>query len=156
MKEFKKKLISRQKLLIVICILMAATCLFSIAAECGLLKFLPEISTEEYFIHRMRGFLCGFSLSVFVVMLIRILRNRKALKNEELLKKQFITESDERTKQIMVETRSTTMLIIAYLLCIAIVISGYINYTVHCTLIYVMFGIGLITAICRMIYSKKY
>lgn len=156
MKEFKKKLISRQKLLIVICVLMAVTCLFSIAAECGLLKFLPELNTEEYFVHRMRGFLCGFSLSVFAVMLIRILQNRKALKNEEQLKKQFIAESDERTKQIMVETRSTTLLIVLCLMCIAIVISGYINYTVHCTLIYVLFGIGLITAVCKAIYSKKY
>lgn len=103
-----------------------------------------------------RGIQIGIFIGVALVTLYYIGKLRNTLKNEELLKKLYIEENDERKKLIQQKTGSTTTIIVGFSISIAIIIAGFYNFVVLITLFVTLFYLAIIKRIVKYYYNRKY
>lgn len=90
------------------------------------------------------------------VAIMRIIQITTYLKDDEKLRKQYIKQSDERTKNIREKSFSTSFNIYIVLACIGMVISDFFNPYVAMTLqttVIIMIAINILT---YLYFSKKY
>lgn len=99
----------------------------------------------------MRGLKNG---KVQNLALIRIIRYRKALRNDKELQIQYNKENDERMKAIQAKAGMPMILISSIIMVIAGIIIGYSNMVVFYTLIAAAVIQLVIACITKFIYTK--
>ena len=89
------------------------------------------------------------------VMVVGLVMNRRALKDEIKLKKQYIRETDERAWQIAYRSGHTSYWFDAFGLLLAAIIGGYFSPVVAVTCICCLLYICLVRLGLKLYYSAK-
>jgi len=107
-----------------------------------------------------KGFGSAFNIGVIYgimsVAILFIIRNNKALKDDEKLKKLYIAETDERNLSIYQKAGSTGMNTITVGLLIGACVSIYFNMTVFFTLLGACLFVSLVRGVFKLYYHKRY
>ena len=105
------------------------------------------------FVH---GFSCGYALVVIFGTVFYWRKVQKALKDEEVLKKLYIAETDERKIFIQNKVGGSGMPLAVFLLSFAAVIACYFNMVVTYTLIAAALGLAMMMLFFKLYYRNKY
>lgn len=150
MNNYKHTLKNRLKLLIGLNVL-------AIACICATLWLSQTINNGE---EMLNGMVTGFQVGIFfglqMIMVIQIVRYRKALKNEQLLKAMQIHETDERSKWIQGKIGSTGFQISVGGILFTSILAGFFDQTVFLTLFGVTFFIVSVKFSLKIYYMNKY
>lgn len=144
MEEFKRIIQKRNLILkgsILVCIILSI-----------MFYVIPIEKTYEIGI----SFQLGICIGILFLGLLGIYKYSKALKDEQMLKKLYIEEHDERKMMIKQKVGQSSLITIVLSLAIITCVSAYMNMLVTKTLICVIYGILFITLIFKIYYSKKY
>lgn len=101
------------------------------------------------------GFIAGAAFGVMALFIVGLIMNLRALRNEKALKKQYIKETDERSRQITVMGKSAGATIFLLLSVPAAIILGYFNVTVFITCIGCVLALSLLMACSKLYFSRK-
>lgn len=113
LEDFRKSLTNQIKVLIGLEFLGAFTCLL-----CLLSEFTSLFKVSEY----ISGFLLGFGMALIAISTVNIIRKRKILKDEALLKKERLKYTDERNVLISTHATGVATLILLFTLYICFII----------------------------------
>lgn len=102
-----------------------------------------------------QGLVAGVFVSLMFASIVFCTSMGVTLRNEELLKKRYIEENDERNNEIAKKTTQTSSLISLYLTAIAVIVSGFFSEVVSITLAVDMTVGVIITVAVKAYYSKK-
>jgi len=92
---------------------------------------------------------------MIAISVINIYRNRKALKNDKLLKEMYINSVDERKKQITLQSAKASFFIILASMLIASIVFRFISMTVSIVLTCCMMFILIVYFAVTAYYNKK-
>lgn len=150
MEEYKKKLKSRQLLL-----------LSGILGTNSTVSLTNSI-TRNYMVGdaHSKDFILGFQASLITVLIgflfFSFIKTTRAIRNPERLKNLYIAENDERRLFIMQKSGFYGMNLAMYGLAIATIAAGYFNYTVFFSLLGACLFVGLIRVVFKVYYRMKY
>lgn len=106
------------------------------------------------------GFIRWFSAGIFLVievfLAVYIYKYKASINNEQLLKKIYIAENDERTHMILQRTGEAGMTICSIALAFATVVAGFFNITVFYTLLAVTAFVAMVKLVFKIYYRYKY
>ena len=105
--------------------------------------------------HRDGNGTLGFLGAMIAISVMNIHRNRKALKDEKLLKEMYINSVDERKKQILLQASKTSFFIILASMLIASIVFRFISMTVSIVLTCCMAFIIIVYFAVTAYYNKK-
>jgi uncharacterized membrane protein len=119
-------------------------------------RFTSYISFIEKLIpEHISAFSGGLALSATFILILSAAKYTKALHNEEILKKLYITETDERNVMIRTKTGGTAVnIILATLICAAL-IGGIFNETVFYTLFATLLFDAILMVTLKFYYKKN-
>ena len=115
----------------------------------------PPVGSDERWHSFYNGFIAGAAFCVMALFLVGLIMNLRALRNEKAMKKQYIKENDERSRQIALMGKSTGATIFTLLLVPAAIILGYFNVTVFVSCIGCVLALCLLMAGSKLYYSRK-
>lgn len=142
MKEYRKKYEKRFWMSIIMCCVLP-TIFFA-------MRFFFK-DTSDF----SQGLVAGVFVSLMFVSIVFCTSMGVTLRNEELLKKRYIEETDERNNEIAKKTMQTSSFISLYLTAIAVIVSGFFSEIISITLaIDIMVG-AIITVAVKAYYKKK-
>lgn len=101
------------------------------------------------------GYITGICFAALILSVISIILNIRALKNKDYLKKLYIKENDERTKEITCMAGKKSYFIEAGVLGLGTIVGGYFNITVSLTCLVGLICLAIIRASLAAYYSKK-
>ena len=101
------------------------------------------------------GFIAGAAFGVMALFIVGLVMNLRALRSEKALKKQYIKETDERSRQITAMGKSAGATIFLLLMVPAAIILGYFNVTVFITCIGCVLALSLLMACSKLYFSRK-
>ena len=156
MEQFKEKLKITNCFLFIGCLVLAVSAIFAAGSELGWFHILQPVAGDSHWQSTWFGFIAGASCGVFALMLVCLIRNCLALKDEKKLKKLYAKEHDERTIQIVTLARNTAMQILLLSGLVATVIAGYFSITVSLTILACMFTSSVLSMLLMGYYSKKF
>ena len=104
----------------------------------------------------IHGSQAGFFIGIQLIMVINITKYRKALKNDEKLKKLYVEETDERTKLIQDKIGGVGFNFTLASIATAAVVSGFFNEIVFKSLAGVLIFIVLVKASLKLYYKNKF
>jgi hypothetical protein len=102
------------------------------------------------------GFTAGFVSSLSVCLVIYIVRNVRALRSEEKLRKMFIAETDERSVMLLEKSLYITVCLLVFIVSAAALVAVFINVTVAITLVSVLVLLGLLWLVVDTVVRLKY
>ena len=149
MDEFKKKLIAQQLLLTVG--LLGACC--AVMLTRNYVKAASASETVQAFIE---GFQVGILVALLGALLYFIIRNILAMRNQERMKKLYVSETDERRQFIRQQSGSVGMNIVLYGLAAGTVVAGNFNDTIFFALLGACLFVSLVRGFLKLYYRKKY
>lgn len=120
----------------------------------ALLGVIRPVAAGEHFQGFWNGFIAGASFGVMALMIIGIIIDARALKNEQRLRKLYIKWSDERTRAICDKAKSTAANIFLLGMLPVTVIGGYFSVTVFFSLLGAELFMAVTTNICKLYYKK--
>ena len=101
-------------------------------------------------------FLSSFGVAMVVVGLARVRKYRMITKTEETVRKQEITETDERNLEIINRARSAAFSIYLLLLAVGVIVLSLFGlHEVARWISFAVFLLVLIYWICYLVYRKK-
>ena len=100
------------------------------------------------------GFQCGLLTTLLFVLFSSLLKYRKALKDDKLLKQLYYKENDERMCYIHQQVGKSSLQVTMLILVIATVIVGYFNFTAFLTMLAVILLQGLIQIALKWYYTN--
>lgn len=154
MEQYKKKLQSENIVFVIVIVILAGFMALTFAGEKGLLPLAP-VAGGRHWQSSWRGFCGGLASTLLVVMIVGLIRNRLALKNQEKLKKLYIRQNDEREWEIYTKALCAAMRVCLLLGMAAVVIVGYFNATAGLTLLIAIFCVSWICLGFKLYYRKK-
>lgn len=101
------------------------------------------------------GSLSGFCGAMMAVSFLRVAKTKRALRDDEVLKKRYIQDSDERNNEIFKETAKTSFLISITGLSLAAVASSFFSDIVSCTLSCCVGFVFIVYFSAAFYYNKK-
>ena len=155
MEQYKEKLKITNLFLIIGCIVLAIFAVLAIGSELGWFHILKPVAGDSHWHSRWNGFVTGASCGIFALLLVSLIRNRRALKDEKQLKKLYVKEHDERTIQILTLARNTAMQILLMGGLVAVVIAGYFSITVSLTILACIFAASITSLLLVAYYNNK-
>lgn len=155
MEHFKEKLRITNLFLIIGCLVLAVFALLAVGSELGWFSILQPIAGDDHWQSAWFGFVTGASCGIFALMLVGLIRNHRALKDEKKLKKLYVKENDERSIQILTLARNTAMQILLLGGLVAVVIAGYFSITVSLTILACILVSSITSLLLVGYYSKK-
>ena len=155
MEQYKDKLKITNFFLCIGCLVLAVFVLLAGGCELGWFRIIQPVTGDSHWHSSWNGFIVGAGCGVFALMLVTLVRNCQALKDEKKLKKLYIKEYDERTVQIVTLARNTAMQILLLAGLVAVVISGYFSITVSLTILACIFTSSITSLLLMGYYSKK-
>ncbi len=142
MEKFKEKILKRTLFMSLVTILIAITYLvFSLNRD-----NLPSVPDF------IRGFHTGSFAGVELVAVFFLAKYVGSLRKDELLKKLYIEENDERTKTIMQKSGALGMVICMEGLALATIIAGFIDVKVFFSLLGALIFISLVRGVMKIYY----
>lgn len=148
MEEFRKKLIKQRKFYFILAIMSA---IFYIVVN---IYNNSDLNSLDY--KFLNGSRTGFIAGLFGISIANFISLGKCLKDDEKLKKRYIEQSDERTKDITIKASSATFTIMIILSAIAVFVSSFYNATVYYTILVSALASYIIYALSYLYYNKKY
>lgn len=149
MENYRKKLKIDNLFLLCACLVLA---LLQVLAIC---RIITPVTGDSHWLDMWSGFIVGASFGLMALFLIGIFGNLRALKNEARLKKLYIRETDERTRQVALLGKSSGNSIFLIAGLVAGIISGYFSITVCLTIIACVLADSVISVCCKLYYQKK-
>lgn len=144
--EYRKKLKRQNLIYLMIVIFMLA---------CSGILFVGTTGYELAIKDRAVGFLLGFFLSLSVVFMIYIIRNRRAMNDSEKLKKQRIAKTDERNLEIASKALQITGYVMATVLVLLSLIGSFISKNLMFTASSLLYVFLTSYLICYVYFRKK-
>ncbi|MDT2639377.1 hypothetical protein P7D31_04480 [Enterococcus dongliensis] len=144
--EYRKKLKRQNLIYLMIVIFMLA---------CSGILFVGTTWYELAIKDRAVGFLLGFFLSLSVVFMIYIIRNRRAMNDSEKLKKQRIAKTDERNLEIASKALQITGYVMATVLVLLSLIGSFISKNLMFTASSLLYVFLTSYLICYVYFRKK-
>ena len=155
MELFREK-IKVQNMAIGMCsLILSVFCFLAAAGEAGIIGFMAPATDNSHWQSMWRGMTMGMSAGIMIVLIVFLVRNILALKDEKRLKKLYVEANDEREIQIWTAARSTAMQIFLMFGVVAAIVAGYFSMTVSITIIACMFIQSMIGMGCSMYYRMK-
>ncbi len=155
MEQYREKLKLTQRIVTVAAVILFAFAIVAVIAQAGVLHITPETG-DSHWQSRWRGFVCGASCGLGILMLAWRIRIGKALRSEKELKKLFVEVHDERMNQIYTSARATAMQIFLIGGLVAAVVAGYFNVTVSITILACVFIHSILGGALKIYFSKKF
>ena len=155
MEQYKEKLKVENIFLAAGSILTALFAILAIGSELGILSIARPTVGDSHWHSGWYGYVTGASCGLFAVMLYRLVRNLRAIKDDKKLKKLYVQVHDERSAQIVILARNTAMQLLLWLGLTASVIAGYFSITVSTTILVCTFTASLLSLILVGYYRKK-
>ena len=155
MEQFKEKLKIENRIIAILCVILATFTVLGFVAEAGLVQLTP-VSGDSHWQSMWRGMLSGASFGVLALMLLALIRGTQALKDEKKLKKLYIKSNDERQIQIWTAARASSMQVSLLIGLVAGMIIGYFNMIVGITILAVETIHALIGGCFKLYYNRKY
>lgn len=144
----KRYIIVKRKMIATICLLI-----FPI-----ILMILMEVITAVLE-HELGSLVFGLRYFLFVflesIVVYKLVRYTKMVKNRNYLRKIEIHRLDERNQSINLRASSLTLKTLFYVIVFSIIIFGFIDIVVFYTLLFSLFVVGSIYIIIKYIYTKK-
>lgn len=97
----------------------------------------------------------GLLGALFAISFCNIIKGRKALKNDDMLKEIYIRNTDERNIQITKEAANASFHAIVIGIALATVIANFISVTVSCTLSICLAFIFVVNGALSAYYNSK-
>ena len=113
------------------------------------------VGADEIWQGFYNGFIAGAAFVVMALFIVGLIMNLRALRNEKAMKKQYIKETDERSRQIAVMGKSAGATIFLLLMVPAAIILGYFNVTVFITCIGCILALSLLMGGAKLYFSRK-
>ena len=154
MEQYKKKLQLENMVFVIVIVILAGFMALAFAGEEGLLPLAP-VAGDSHWGSSWRGFCAGMASALLVVMIVRLIQNRLALKNQEKLKKLYIRQNDEREWEIYTKALCAAMRVCLLLGLAAVVIVSYFSATAGLTLLIAIFCASWICLGFKFYYRKK-
>lgn len=104
----------------------------------------------------IHGFQVGIFVGIQIVMLVCVRKYKKALLNEDELKKLYIEENDERIKLIKDKIGGVGLNFSLVAIAAAAVISGFFNELIFLTLVGVLVFIIIVKVFLKIYYKNKF
>ena len=156
MEQYKEKIKVQNGFAMICCLVLAVFAVLAIGTELGWFNILSPVTGDSHWQSTWHGYISGISCGVFALLLVVLIRNRRALKDEKKLKALYVKEHDERTIQIATLARNTAMQILLPAGLVASVIAGYFSVTVSMTILACTFFSSGIILFLMNNYSKKF
>ena len=154
MEQFKEKLKAQTRNNVYSIIIWISVCVLGFVFEAG--DILTPISGNSHWTSMWHGFISGVACGFLVLMVVALIRNLRAMKDEKALRKLYIAETDERNIKIWTSARATAMQTFLMLGLAAGIVAGYFNMTVSITILACVVVHSLIGLLCKVYYSKKF
>lgn len=156
MEEFKEKLKFQNIITAICCFILAAFSFLAALGEAGIVPFFKPVGGDSHWQSMWRGFVSGAAFGMLAIMIFGLVRSIRALHSEAALKKLYVKDNDERTKEIIKSAQAAayrTLLIIGL---VAVIVAGYFSVTVSITILVCItvaawLGLGL-----KIYYNKKF
>lgn len=155
METYREKLKIQNIVLGLACLILTAFCILGFAAETGLVELAP-VTGDSHWQSEWRGFLSGVSMGLLALMLLGLVRNLLALKDEKKLKKLYIKEHDERTIQVQTAAKATGCQVFLILGLVAVIVFGYFSITISLTILACTLCLSVTCALFKLYYFRKY
>ena len=156
MEQYRDKLKMQNLLIGIACLLLAAFAFFNALNEAGVISFLPPVDGNSHHQSMWRGFLTGASSGLLGFFIFGLIRNIRALRDDEILKKQYIKDTDERQIKIWTAARALSMQIFVLGGLVAGIIAAYFNTTVGITIIACVTVHSFVGLFCKIYYDIKF
>ena len=156
MEEYRVKLKLQNLFIAVICFVLAVFSFLMALSEAGVISWIPSVSGDSHVQSLWRGFLCGASFGVLGVLVFGLIRNIRALRDENILKKHYIQDNDERQIKIWTAARATSMQIFVLGGLVAGIIAAYFSMTVGITIIACVTIHSFIGLFCKIYYDIRF
>lgn len=114
---------------------------------------LPQGS--ESFHDFYEGFIGGVSTGFGLLLVLNIFLNTRAMRNEERLKKQYIKEHDERSRQIWMLSGANAYWFDAFGLLLAAIVAGRFSLIAFACLLGSLVYICIVRRILKIYFCKK-
>ena len=155
MELFREKLKVQNLAIAMCCFILAIFSFLAAAGEAGLIGFVVPATDNSHWQSMWRGIVMGMAIGIMIVMIVFLIRNILALKDEKRLKKLYVETYDEREIQIWTAARSTAMQIFLMVGVVAAIVAGYFSMTVSITIIVCMFLQSITGFFCMLYYRLK-
>ena len=150
MEKFKEKL--ELQLRIQAAKLLCAGGAISIGYGLAEASFPQSIHIQSF----ISGVQFGMMIGLFGVLFFYVVRNLRAIRNPERLRKLYISEIDERKQFIRQNSGTAAMEFIIYCFAVGAVVAGNINATVFFTLLGACFFVICVMGALKLYYKNKF
>lgn len=131
---------------------MSAICVILLVADVW--NFFRPAQGGESFQYFFKGFQVGLVCALVIFCIHSVMKYRKILNDEELIRAFYIKEHDEREAVIREKTGGTVLYTCGILIILAGVIAGYYNPVVFGSLVSSGVFLLLVRKVLRIYYSK--
>ena len=135
MEHFRVKLKTDTLITAILALVLLTVGLLAIANEAGYINWFTPITGDSHWHARWNGFITGASVGLCVFMIIGLVRNIRALRNESALKKLYVKLNDERTAEIIKSAQAAAYRTFLYVGLVAVIVAGYFSITVSLTIL---------------------
>lgn len=156
MEEFRAKLKIDTVITSIVALVLLITSILAFANEFGYIDLFTPITGDSHWHSRWRGFISGASVGLSVFMIVSIIRNIRAFKDEKAMKKLYIKDNDERTAAIAKSAQAGAYRTLLFVELTAVIIAGYFNVTVSLTILACLWVGALLGPAYKFYFSKKY
>jgi len=149
MEQYKRKLkLDNIFISIGIVILVAV----QVLAFCEIIQPIP---LGERWTSFWNGFIAGAALGITILLVVGLIINIRALRDEAKLKKLYIKSHDERAIEVAEKGRAAGASISVIAMLVVGIVSGFFSITVFVSVMSCCFVSSVIMAICKLYYNKK-
>ena len=156
MEEYRVKLKLQNLFIGIICMILAIFSFLMALSESGVITWMPAVNGDSHVQSMWRGFLFGASFGLLGFMGFGLIRNIRALKDENILKKHFIQDTDARQIKLWTAARATSMQIFVLGGLVAGIIAAYFSMTVGITIIACVTIHSFIGLFCKFYFDIKF
>lgn len=155
MEQYKEKLKMQNWIFGIACLSLAFFAVLALGSELGWFSILIPAIHDEHWRSTWYGYIFGATFGVFAVMLAGLIRNLRALRDQQKLKKLYVKAHDERTIQIQTLARNAAMQILLCMGLVATIIAGYFNILVNITIFVCIWVSSSVSLLLMWYYGKK-
>ena len=156
MKEYRAKLKIDTLITAISAVILAAVSALATANEIGLVDLFSPMAGDSHWHSRWNGFVTGASAGLLILMVLILVRNLKAMKDEKALKKLFIKDNDERTAEIYKSAQAAAYRTVLLVGLVAVIVAGYFNVTVSLTILVSIMIAAVIGILYKVYFSRKF
>ena len=146
----------REKLRLSIVINSIAAAVLLAVQILGFARVIRPVAADSHWIDMWNGFLTGAALGIMGMFIVGIIVSARALRDEKKLKKLYIKENDERSRQIVIAARSAGAQLFMSLGLAAGIAAGYFSVTVSITIIACAVTNAFMCMGFKIWYGRKY